>query len=177
MRWKRLNQGKGFTLLEVLIATAILSMILIAVHSALQAGQTAWLIQEGQLNVQGQVRNALTMIKKDIQAAHYIDVDTSPGFSLKCQTTNNMEGPIYVMSSTGANANVLYRQDYSGGSMIENKVAARNISAIKATAAASGSRVEVDLTLQASFTAAFNKPQRLSVTQYFITRTGASIIE
>ena len=73
----RLVTRKAATLLEMLLAVAVLSMMMAGLTTAMLAGRAAWSACEASKEVQFEVRNALWRLSRDIRQAQVVSLDST----------------------------------------------------------------------------------------------------
>jgi prepilin-type N-terminal cleavage/methylation domain-containing protein len=85
---------RGFTMVELLVACAVLGLVLAGLTGLLAAGQQAYLFGSTQVDAQQNVRMALDRMVKEIREAGYYPQgpDTAPA---------NCPGPLYPLYPTG----------------------------------------------------------------------------
>jgi prepilin-type N-terminal cleavage/methylation domain-containing protein len=86
---KMTRAQKGLTLIEVLVATLILSLILMTGHIALLAGQSAWSTTDTQIRLQESLRQTLERVGRELQESG---------------SDNNGASQVSIMDGTGPNA-------------------------------------------------------------------------
>jgi type IV pilus assembly protein PilW len=74
------NRQGGFTLVEIMIALLISSIVMISIYAAFQSQQRSYLIQEQVAEMQQNIRISLAMITKDIRSAGYNPTDSTSNF-------------------------------------------------------------------------------------------------
>ncbi|NIR17592.1 MAG: prepilin-type N-terminal cleavage/methylation domain-containing protein, partial [Desulfobacterales bacterium] len=71
-------KNKGFTLVELLVAMAIATVILTAIFSTFKSQQDSYVLQSQLAMTQQNVRGAMQLISRDIQmAGYYTNFETS----------------------------------------------------------------------------------------------------
>ena len=73
----RMYKNKGFTLIELMIAMAVGSIIMAAIYSTYQAQQRSYTTQQLAVEMQQNIRAAMTLIKREIRMAGYDPAETS----------------------------------------------------------------------------------------------------
>ena len=71
------NNNKGLTLIEILVAFVIGSVMMIAVYSSYTIFAKSYLAIIEKMNVNKSLRNSMSAILRDIRAAGFIDLNTS----------------------------------------------------------------------------------------------------
>jgi prepilin-type N-terminal cleavage/methylation domain-containing protein len=71
------NNNKGLTLIEILVAFVIGSVMMIAVYSSYTIFAKSYLAIIEKMNVNKSLRNSMSAILRDIRAAGFIDINTS----------------------------------------------------------------------------------------------------
>lgn len=107
-----LSNHKGFTLIEILIASTIFVMVLLGVYMVYETNQATYVRGEARANVQQNARVALDQITRELLMAGYdpLKVLANPG------SYNSPSGVLltnYVMQSIGASS-VRFLADVNG---------------------------------------------------------------
>lgn len=84
------RKEEGFTLIEIILAIAILGMLSIVLYNALYAGQRAYDFQEERINIQQVHRIIIDRISPFIREAVYIDDDPTGDNELIILFNNNL---------------------------------------------------------------------------------------
>ncbi len=91
---RRFCEAKGLTLAEVLVATLILSLMLMIGHIALLASQSAWSTTDTQIRLQENLRQTLERISRELQESG---------------SDNNGASQVSIMDGNGPNATDVLR--------------------------------------------------------------------
>ena len=70
------NNNKGLTLIEILVAFVIGSVMMIAVYSSYTIFAKSYLAIIEKMNVNKSLRNSMSAILRDIRAAGFVDINT-----------------------------------------------------------------------------------------------------
>jgi prepilin-type N-terminal cleavage/methylation domain-containing protein len=123
----RVRDDRGLTLIELLIATLLASVILLAAFSALEVGTKAEKGQQARHDAMLEIRQAMTRLTKDLRQATWID-PTSNHDALKMKTlmteVTNPVAVTYQLQSLGGDLFEL-RRSVGGGpalSIVTNMV-------------------------------------------------------
>ena len=68
---------RGFTLIEVLLASFILGVVLVSLFSTLNIGQTSFSLSSAKVDLQSQVRAVLNWIIKDVRDTKDTEIDSN----------------------------------------------------------------------------------------------------
>ncbi|MFH1856304.1 MAG: prepilin-type N-terminal cleavage/methylation domain-containing protein [Candidatus Omnitrophota bacterium] len=90
---RNLNKSQGFTVIEIIIAAAIVSIVILGTYSLLLGQQMGYLDQQRMLHLQQQMRTALNVINKNIRMAGFDPTG-------KNETTPNTFGFQSIQSNT-----------------------------------------------------------------------------
>ncbi len=91
-----LGKSSGFTLLELIIALAILSIIAVAVSSVFIYGPSSYSTQVGNVSAQHQARSVMRHISKDIRAVDKSEIEiTNTGLEIADKVYKFADGKIY----------------------------------------------------------------------------------
>jgi len=116
------KNNKAFTLLEILVALFIFSVVMAAIYSAFLVGNRSWVVYNNNVDVQRQVRNTFIFMTKELREAKNIFITKEEG-RVEITFTKSGEGFIsYSFSRDGHYANCIVRAHES-----EKKVLANNL--------------------------------------------------
>lgn len=119
----RLNDKRGFTLIEIMIVSAIFSMLVLTVFTVFKGGLDLWHKSESILDIYQGGRSALELISRDISSAFWfnnstdqtqwtrflgIDGATQPGSRIK---TNSAKDELFFVSPVASNTGEAMRMD------------------------------------------------------------------
>ena len=104
---------KGLTLIEILVALAILGMIAMALYGILKGGLDVWQGGKERTDIIAQARVAMDRLTRELREATYMKAagETGINFSAYLGTTSSKEISYYYNSSQ----DILYRNEDSGG--------------------------------------------------------------
>jgi prepilin-type N-terminal cleavage/methylation domain-containing protein len=68
---------KGFTLLEIMLAVAVFTVLCGGLTGALLAGRSAWKVNENSSTVQHQARNVISVMTDDLRQASHLKIDSN----------------------------------------------------------------------------------------------------
>jgi prepilin-type N-terminal cleavage/methylation domain-containing protein len=113
---------QAFTLIEVVIACAIFSLILEAVYTTLRVGQNSWNNYSTNILSRQEVRRALIAMSSELREAKNIFIikDTE-SLSLNFETSSH--GTIsYVWNKVGEDAFKIIRKNYTNRKILANNI-------------------------------------------------------
>ena len=93
-----MRRQKGYTLVEVLVSTAIFAVVFTVIISAYLGSQRSFITGTTLLDLQGQTRQSLHWLRKDIKWANF--VESSKPINSKTYTTSNTELVLKIPSIT-----------------------------------------------------------------------------
>ena len=139
---KNLRLQKGFSLMETIVSTAILTILVTAIYAALFVGNKSWVNNEANIKAQQEVRKGLVMMTKDLRVAKSV-ITTQNSLSFSLSFTHPNDGALtYSWASTGGSAQQLIRQTAT-----KTRIIAQNISAISLTETATNFTVNLTATV------------------------------
>lgn len=134
-----IKNKNGFSLLEILAAIVMGSIIILSLHSVFVSGNAAWQTYDGKANTQNQARKALFTIAKELREANNVVVTTTADSVTVNFTNQEGEAVTLSWSTIGNNANKIIYQDQSTTRTIASDISALSLNN-------SGSSVSVNLT-------------------------------
>lgn len=124
---------KGFSLVEVMVVSALFTVICAAVYAVLLSGNKVWNFTEPRIMMQQEARNSLLRMSGDIRQANSVTTPEPGSTSSSCQITDS--SGVSVTYSINADGE-LVRATGAGESIL-----AHNISAVGFTREASNPAV------------------------------------
>lgn len=121
-------QCRGVTLTEVMVATVIFTFIMAGLYVTLMAGRVSWQSYEAAIAAQRGVRNALSVMSRDLRVADNLSVTPVTDGLVTTFTHPELGSITYNWSTAGADANRIVRQTSTGSRIIANDVSALSIS-------------------------------------------------
>jgi len=144
-RLSKLKPLKGFTLLEVLVSIAIFSVISIGIYNVLIVGQRTFYTGLGTLELQSQIRMAVSWITRELREGTSFSITTvdADDDSITFSTPNEASIAYYrdVSDLNGDNITTQVIREYPSGT---RKVVANDITSLEFSS--SGRLVKVSLT-------------------------------
>lgn len=122
------------TILEIIVVTAISTFIMVVTYSMIVTGHQIVILQSASLDIQHELLNIMTVMKRDLQGSYYVAfVSSSPdSIELKCEIVKDIEGVRYLWTNTGVGANTILRLHYASGEPPVTQTLARDITSFAA---------------------------------------------
>ncbi len=133
-----LHRKKAFTLVEMMISTAIFAALIGALYTVFASGKFSWASFENKVIVQREVRQALSKMNKELREASGISLNQYAGNTTLNFTKGALGTVTYQWSNTGSDANAILRTNQSATTII-----AHNISLLSFTSDASSITIDI----------------------------------
>ena len=162
--------NKGFSLLEMLMAAAIFSIVCVVIFGVNQIGLNSWDQISVQSNLAGEARMGIERMTKELRTSKLSNIDSSSPTQLRFKiptAVNSSTGAISSWSNWirysrgGVNGNQLLRMDE--GTNVAT-VVANEVTAVQFTANSNPSTISISLTTQKTTTNGRTIPITLSGT-------------
>ncbi len=138
---KYLSNNQAFSFAELLVTVAILAIVIGVMQSSMVSGNFSWTSYQGTIGAQGQARQALFAMARELRQASDIVV-AQDGSSVDF-TRSGIGNISYDWSAIGADANRIIRTDST-----TTRTLAKNISALSFVA--NETTITIDVTASAS---------------------------
>jgi prepilin-type N-terminal cleavage/methylation domain-containing protein len=93
---------KGFTLVEVLAASVILAVLMVALFLVLGLGQRSWIRGDVNIQLQQEISRALVVMARELKETAPKKVSISPSDTIKFNIPQDLNGDGSVIDSVGA---------------------------------------------------------------------------
>ena len=167
---KNKNQS-AFTVVELLVSTAIVCVMIILVMQAMVLGSKGLFVTGAQTKTNGESRMGMEKMTRELRNAHYSDISTPTSSSLQFKIPSSVasDGTItwsgYYQYSLGGTSNQqLLRTDVSAGT---TKIYANKITGITFTPSATTNSLAIAMTAQESVSGGSTIPATLAGTVEF----------
>jgi type IV pilus assembly protein PilW len=108
-----INDNKGITLIELMVAMAVAGIVLMAIYSAYHTQSTIYKTQNVELNMQQNVRGALYLLDREIRMAGY-DMYSTGGFGITSVSDVNGNSAITFTADLNNDSNQSPNLDDAG---------------------------------------------------------------
>ena len=142
----RLRENKGVTLVEMIMSTAIFTIIMAGMYGMLHVGNTSWAIQEASVSGQTQARRAMGWLSRDLRVASSLTI-TQEDDDVDISFTRGANNYTYAWTPDAGEA-TRYQLIRTNVTDDESLIVARNITALSFTEAATDIKINMTLTTQ-----------------------------
>lgn len=156
-----INNKKAISLVEILVATLIFTVILAGLYTAFATGNQSWNKYENNITLQRAARGALTSMSKELREASNITItQDSSSATISFNRPKISSSISYTWTTTGIDANRIIRSDST-----TTKVLGQNISALSFTDFTNA--IEINITANKTQTAgpvsSFNLKEKVAI--------------
>ena len=117
-----IKNKKALTLIEILIVTAIFSVVVAALYAVFLVGNKSWVNFNNNVTVQREARNAIINMTKDFREGHSFFITKDPS-SISLRFIHPKQGLIsYTWTELGENAHRIIRQTENRARVVGNHI-------------------------------------------------------
>jgi Tfp pilus assembly protein PilW len=121
------SNHSGFTMVEALVSAAIFTFLIGGLVTTMIAGHASWDAYNANVQVQQEVRKALSLMTRDFRVAQGVNITTGAGI-LTVTFSHPQDGSVtYNWSDTGSDAKRLLRQTSTATRIVSQNISAVNV--------------------------------------------------
>ena len=114
IRFNKLKQNKGFTLLELLVALAVSSVVILIIGAFITQGTRFFNQHSNSINLQNELQELSNVITDSVQEASYLELDKVSGLEKKFHVltgkTMTDKGKVFFETSTGTEKDITWEE-------------------------------------------------------------------